>query len=64
MSEMSEKRKVFICEDCGVQVYNAIEVMHRCGKCLTCQWLADLPDPLERELLRAMLKDDDEQGRR
>jgi hypothetical protein len=52
----------YTCKDCGCDVYSALgEVRERC---LTCQWLADLSDPLERELLRAMLKDDDEQGRR
>jgi hypothetical protein len=47
----------FDCADCGVQVYGvragrAGGPGQRCGH---CQWLADIPDPVEREQLRARL---------
>jgi predicted amidophosphoribosyltransferase len=43
----------FVCADCGCDVYDALgEVRERCH---TCQWLADHPDPVEREQLRALI---------
>jgi hypothetical protein len=45
----------FVCIDCGYDVY----VFGYCPpgqtRCATCQWLADIEDPIEREKLRAFL---------
>ena len=49
---MSEK-PTFVCKDCDADVYDALgEVRERC---LTCGWIANLPDPVEREEVRAWL---------
>jgi hypothetical protein len=44
----------FDCVDCGSHVfrYGWPSSSQRCG---TCQWLADMPDPAEREKARAFL---------
>jgi hypothetical protein len=43
----------FVCKDCGCDVYDALGQVRE--RCLTCQWLADIPDPVEREKLREVL---------
>jgi hypothetical protein len=44
----------FICKDCGCGVYDALNQV--CERCLECQWLADIPDPKDREILRKLLE--------
>jgi hypothetical protein len=40
----------FVCIDCKAKVYDALDQVRE--RCLTCQWLADIEDPVERETLR------------
>jgi len=48
----------FKCADCGCDVYRWADVVSaQPARCATCQWLADVPDDLDRERLRAWLKD-------
>ena len=45
----------FECTDCGLLVIS-IGPQHDPGRrCAGCQWLATLPDPVDREALRAAL---------
>ena len=39
-----------ICADCKAPVFDALRQVRE--RCLTCQWIADFPDPTEREKLR------------
>jgi hypothetical protein len=44
----------YVCIDCGCAVYDALgEVRERC---LTCQWLFEIKDPVEREKVRKFLE--------
>jgi hypothetical protein len=43
----------FICVDCGCPVYDALGQVRK--RCLTCQWLAEISDPVDREALRKLL---------
>jgi hypothetical protein len=47
----------FVCVDCGCDVYrwDAAAIPAKPARCATCQWLADVPDALDRERLRAWL---------
>jgi hypothetical protein len=47
----------FDCPNCGVHVYAAglTEPPPLGQRCAHCQWLADIPDPVVREKLRASL---------
>jgi hypothetical protein len=45
----------FICKDCGVPVFDALGQVRE--RCMTCQWIANVPDPVEREEIRAWLGD-------
>jgi hypothetical protein len=43
----------FICIDCGVPVYDALgEVRERC---FPCQWVANLPDTVDRRKIKTWL---------
>jgi hypothetical protein len=37
----------FVCQDCGADVYDMLDQVRE--RCHVCQWVADLPDPVERE---------------
>lgn len=43
----------FVCKDCGAAVYDALDQVRE--RCLTCQWLADLPNEAERAEIRMWL---------
>jgi hypothetical protein len=43
----------FICKDCGVPVYDALDEIRE--RCFPCQWVANLPDTIDREEIRAWL---------
>jgi hypothetical protein len=47
----------FDCADCGAHVYavGLVEPPPPGQRCVPCQWLANIPDPVEREQLRAYL---------
>jgi hypothetical protein len=47
----------FDCAECGVHVFamGLVEPAPPGQRCAHCQWLADIPDPVEREQLRARL---------
>lgn len=51
----------FACVDCDCEVFQfpAGSPIPEPPRCATCQWLADVPDPLDRERLRAWLKEID-----
>jgi hypothetical protein len=43
----------FVCIDCGHDVYvYPARPLPDAKRCLTCQWLANIKDPAERETLR------------
>lgn len=47
------EQPTFVCQDCGAPVFDALgEVRERC---FPCQWLANLPDSVERAKIRAWL---------
>jgi hypothetical protein len=47
----------FDCADCGTHVYSYGEAAANDQDiCATCQWLRDVEDPEDREMLRAFLK--------
>lgn len=53
MSDLAIEPPTYVCQDCGAHVYDALGEV--CARCLTCQWLAEIDDPLERERLRKFL---------
>ena len=48
---MPDEGPTFICEDCGAVVFDALGEVRK--RCLTCEWIAGIPDSAERETLRA-----------
>ena len=44
----------YICADCGCDVFDALNVVRE--RCLTCQWVADIPNEKDRERVRETLK--------
>jgi hypothetical protein len=40
----------FVCADCRAAVFDALGQVRE--RCLTCQWIADIPDEAERKTLR------------
>jgi len=46
----------FVCRDCGFTIHNmAMAAPPEHGRCLTCNFIASIPDPEEREEMRARL---------
>lgn len=43
----------YVCRDCGAGVFDALGAVRE--RCLTCQWLANIPDAEDRERLRDFL---------
>jgi DNA-directed RNA polymerase subunit RPC12/RpoP len=43
----------FVCKDCGADVYDALGLVRE--RCHPCQWVAALPDPVERAEVRQWL---------
>jgi hypothetical protein len=48
-------KPTFVCVDCGYDVYVFGYHSPEQIRCSTCQWIADIPDPVERERLREFL---------
>ena len=59
MTVVPFKREVvkptFICADCEVGVFDFTGQVRE--RCLTCQWIADIEDPVERETLRRLYQE-------
>lgn len=45
----------FDCPDCGWHVIDVAGTRGPRTRCLSCEWLAAYPDPVERESLRPLL---------
>lgn len=43
----------FTCKDCGCSVYDALGCVRE--RCRPCQWVADIPDPVERQKIKEWL---------
>lgn len=48
----------FVCADCGAHVFVFGYCPPGATRCASCQWLADIADPIEREKLRKVIEDD------
>lgn len=57
MKRRNDGEPTFVCKDCGTAVFDALgEVRERC---LTCQWIAAIPNEDEREKVRAWLMENE-----
>jgi hypothetical protein len=43
----------FICADCKIPVFDVLGQVRE--RCLTCQWVAEIEDPVEREKVHEFL---------
>jgi hypothetical protein len=61
MSEGPDYPIPFNCVDCGCEVYRwpAGAFPAQPARCATCQWIADIPDDVDRKRLRAWLAEHD-----
>jgi hypothetical protein len=46
----------FDCVDCGWHVVDVAGIRGPRARCLSCEWLAEIPEPADREALRAFLR--------
>jgi hypothetical protein len=51
---VTDTEPTYVCADCGCDVFDALGIVRE--RCLTCQWLADIPNEKERERLREVLE--------
>jgi hypothetical protein len=49
----ADSAPTFVCQDCEADVYDALGQVRK--RCMTCQWIADFPDPVDRERVRKWL---------
>ena len=53
-----DDRPSFVCMDCAYDVFQfPATPLRNLPRCATCQWLADMPDAVNRERVRQWLND-------